>query len=176
MSGPHPVTAAPAVPAPAPAPGPGPAPALDDLDRRLLQALSEDGRARARTLARRFGLSESAVAARLRRLTSTGVVTGVHAGIDAAAIGRPLQIQIRLRLRPGATATGVEQAAARMPAVYAGSVLAGDHDLELRLACRDAAELAASVAELRRCGAAECQVEVVLRGFLYPLPVEPLTS
>ena len=172
MSGPHPLAAAPATPATAPAASSA-APSLDDLDRRLLQALSEDGRARARTLARRFGLSESAVAARLRRLTSTGVVTGVHAGIDAAAIGRPLQIQIRLRLRPGATATGVEQAAARMPAVYAGSVLAGDHDLELRLACRDAAELAASVAELRRCGAAECQVEVVLRGFLYPLPVEP---
>ncbi len=64
----------------------------------------------------------------------------------------------------------MEDAAARLPAVYAGAVLAGEHDLELSLACRDRAELVRSIAELRRCGAAECHVEVVLRGFSSPHP------
>lgn len=143
---------------------------LDETDRRLLDALSADGRARARALGRELGLSESTVAARLRRLTVTGVVTGVHASIDAAALGRPLQVQIRLRLRPGASIAALEEAAARLPAVYAGAVLAGDHDLELRLACCDAADLNQCIAELRRCGAGECQVEVVLRAFSHPVP------
>ena len=86
----------------------------------------------------------------------------------SASAGRPLRIQVRLRLRPDVSPKAMETAAARLPAVYAGSVLAGDHDLQLHLACRDAAEVSASIAELRRNGAAECQVEVVLRGLLFP--------
>jgi Lrp/AsnC family transcriptional regulator, leucine-responsive regulatory protein len=86
---------------------------------------------------------------------------------------RPLRIQVRLRLRPEVSPSAMETAAVRLPAVYAGSVLAGDHDLQLHLACRDAAEVTASIAELRRCGAAECHVEVVLRGFLSPRPGDP---
>jgi hypothetical protein len=102
-------------------------------------------------------------------------VTGIHTVAPAgdATPDRPMQIQIRLRLRPGISPGAMEVAAARLPAVYAGAVLAGEHDLELRLACRDAADLSASIAELRRCGAAECQVEVVLRGFFYPQPPAP---
>ena len=94
---------------------------------------------------------------------------------EEARPGRPLRIQVRLRLRPDVSPSAIETAAARLPAVYAGSVLAGDHDVEFRLACRDAADLTASIAELRRSGAAECQVEVVLRGFLYPAPASPPT-
>lgn len=100
----------------------------------------------------------------------TGVCTTTHP--DTVRPDRPLHIQIRLRLRPEVSPGAMELAAARLPAVYAGAVLAGDHDLELRLACRDGADLAASIAELRRCGAAECQVEVVLRGFYYPPTLE----
>jgi hypothetical protein len=92
---------------------------------------------------------------------------------DCTAPGRPLRIQVRLRLRPEVSPSAMETAAARLPAVYAGSVLAGDHDLQLHLACRDAAEVTTSIAELRRCGAAECHVEVVLRGFLCRQLLDP---
>jgi hypothetical protein len=100
----------------------------------------------------------------------TPVTGGPTARADGAAPGRPLRIQVRLRLRPEVSPSAMETAAARLPGVYAGSVLAGDHDLQLHLACRDAAEVTASIAALRRCGAAECQVDVVLRAFLYPQP------
>ena len=89
---------------------------------------------------------------------------------DAVRPDRPLHLRIRLRLRPEVSPGAMETAAAGLPTVYAGAVLAGDHDLELHLACRDAAEVTASIAELRRSGAAECQVEVVLRGFCYDRP------
>jgi hypothetical protein len=101
-------------------------------------------------------------------------VTGLRiAQADGATPGRPLRIQVRLRLRPEVSPGAMESAAGRLPAVFAGSVLAGDHDLQLHLACRDAAEITASIAELHRCGAAECHVEVVLRGFLCPQPLDP---
>ncbi|MEV4613221.1 Lrp/AsnC family transcriptional regulator [Kitasatospora sp. NPDC049258] len=137
-----------------------PAP-LDEVDLQLLDALRADGRARASTLARLLRLSEAAVGARLRRLVSSGVLTGIHAEIDPQALGRPLQAIARVRYGP--VPLDFERLAARIPAVQGGLALAGEADLELHLACVDQQELHAAVAELRLSGAAAVQVELVLR-------------
>ena len=47
-----------------------PAPALDDIDRRILSVVEQDGRITIAALAERVGLSKSPVQARLRRLAS----------------------------------------------------------------------------------------------------------
>jgi DNA-binding Lrp family transcriptional regulator len=51
-------------------------PALDDLDRRLISALREDGRASVASLARTLGVARATVNSRLERLLSTGTVVG----------------------------------------------------------------------------------------------------
>lgn len=49
---------------------------LDDLDRELLSALREDGRASVADLARRLGVARATINSRLDRLISSGRVVG----------------------------------------------------------------------------------------------------
>jgi len=60
---------------------------LSDLDRRLLSALREDGRAPVAELARRLGVTRATVTSRMDRLVAEGVIVGftVRAREDAVA-------------------------------------------------------------------------------------------
>ncbi|MGH3135668.1 MAG: Lrp/AsnC family transcriptional regulator [Gaiellaceae bacterium] len=70
---------------------------LDEIDRRLLEELSSDGRRTMAELGRRISLSAPAVAERVQRLERTGVITGYHAAIDPKAIGYPIAAVVRVR-------------------------------------------------------------------------------
>ncbi|WP_033824366.1 hypothetical protein [Kitasatospora sp. MBT63] len=80
---------------------------------------------------------------------------------SAAAPQRPLRALARIRSGP--VPLDFDLLAARIPAVLDGLALAGDADLELRLACTGPQELREVTAELLRCGAAQVRVEFVLR-------------
>lgn len=71
---------------------------LDDLDRALLSALVADGRMTNAALAARVGIAESTCLARVRALRDAGVITGIHAHVDPAAVGYPIEAMIRVRL------------------------------------------------------------------------------
>jgi DNA-binding Lrp family transcriptional regulator len=49
---------------------------LDDLDRRLLAALREDGRAPVASLARTLGVARATVNSRIDRLVASGIIVG----------------------------------------------------------------------------------------------------
>ena len=71
---------------------------LDDIDRAILEALSEDARIPNNRLAERAGVAPSTALQRVRALRRAGVVRGFHAEIDLAALGRPLQAMVAVRL------------------------------------------------------------------------------
>jgi Lrp/AsnC family leucine-responsive transcriptional regulator len=71
---------------------------LDRTARRLLLALSRDGRQPASSLAKELGLSRQAVAERLRDLERRGVIRGYHVVVDPAALGLAVRAQLRLTL------------------------------------------------------------------------------
>jgi Lrp/AsnC family transcriptional regulator, leucine-responsive regulatory protein len=73
-------------------------PKLDATSRRLLQALSTDGRRSAAALAKQLGLSRQAVAERIRDLERRGVIRGYRADVDPAALGLGVRAHIRLSL------------------------------------------------------------------------------
>jgi Lrp/AsnC family leucine-responsive transcriptional regulator len=73
---------------------------IDDINRRLLTELQADARLSLAELARRVSLSSPAVAERLQRLESAGVIRGYHAHIDPAAAGYSLSAIIRVRPAP----------------------------------------------------------------------------
>jgi len=64
--------------------------ALDDVDRRLLRLLAEDGRISVNELATRAHISRAAAYARFDRLRENGVITGFRAAVDPAAVGLPV--------------------------------------------------------------------------------------
>lgn len=55
--------------------------ALTDLDRQLLSALREDGRASVASLARQLGVARATVNSRLERLVSSGTIVGFTARV-----------------------------------------------------------------------------------------------
>jgi Lrp/AsnC family leucine-responsive transcriptional regulator len=73
---------------------------IDETNRRLLAELQEDARLSLAELGRRVGLSSPAVAERLQRLESSGVIRGYHADVDPVALGYPLTVVIRIRPGP----------------------------------------------------------------------------
>lgn len=60
---------------------------MDAIDRGLLDLLQKNGRATQLELARGVGLSQPAVADRIRKLEERGVITGYAARVDAARLG-----------------------------------------------------------------------------------------
>jgi DNA-binding Lrp family transcriptional regulator len=96
--------------APGALPGPGlqgsppPGGGLDDIDRHLVRELAKDARVANNTLADRVGIAPSTCLGRVRSLRERGVIRGYHADVDPAALGRPLQAMIAVRLQ--ATARG----------------------------------------------------------------------
>jgi DNA-binding Lrp family transcriptional regulator len=71
---------------------------LDALDRRLVALLAADARMPNNRLAERAGVAASTALARVRALRERGVIRGFHADVDPAAIGRPLQAMVAIRL------------------------------------------------------------------------------
>lgn len=71
---------------------------LDAKGKRLLLALSVDGRQSAAALAKQLGLSRQAVAERIRELERRGVIRGYRADVDPAALGLSIRAQIRITL------------------------------------------------------------------------------
>jgi len=72
-------------------------PRLDDTDWHILTELQRDGRVSFNALGRRVSLSPPAVAERVRRLESLGVITGYRAVIDPAQAGQGVAAFIQMR-------------------------------------------------------------------------------
>jgi DNA-binding Lrp family transcriptional regulator len=123
-----------------------PAPAtvnLDETDRRIVLELAKDARLPNNTLAARAGIAPSTCLGRVRALRERGVIRGYHADVDQAALGRPLQAMIAVRLQ--ANARGHIRAfvdeVARLPEVLNVFFLAGKDDFLLHVAAASTDDL-----------------------------------
>ncbi|PRY62919.1 AsnC family transcriptional regulator [Knoellia remsis] len=118
---PHPLT---------PGPAPVTPPLLDEVDRAILAVLVEDGRISNAALARSVGIAESTCVGRVRSLRERGVITGFHASVDLARVGRPLQAVVAIRLAGhdrGQVEEFGEQMAA-LPGVLSAANISGADD------------------------------------------------
>jgi|SRR5215218_1301006 len=140
---------------------------MDDIDREILRTLAANGRASHVLLGRQVNLSPNAVADRIRRLVADGVITGVHAAVDARALGLPMTALIDVRLSPSTTPDDLERTAGELDGVQEIAFLTGRFDFQLRVACRDATDLDRLLRELRASGGvAETETRLVLRDLL----------
>jgi DNA-binding Lrp family transcriptional regulator len=122
---------------------------LDETDRAILEALSADARISNARLAERVGVAPSTALQRVRQLRAAGVLRGFHAEIDLAALGRPLQAMVAVRL----TVHNREQIETftnnvrQLPGVLTVFHLAGATDYLVWLAAADAQDLREFVVE-----------------------------
>jgi len=73
---------------------------MDATDRHILEALQNDARVSYAELGRRVGLTPPAVAERVRRLETSGIISGYHAQVDLKKAGYGLVAFIRLSSAP----------------------------------------------------------------------------
>lgn len=122
---------------------------MDDVDRRILNALHDDARIPNSALAEIVGIAPSTCHGRLRRLQQLGVIRGFYTDVDPAAIGRPLQAMISVNLQSNARGRIRHFIAEirKLPQVIDVYFLAGADDFILHVAARDTDDLRAFVVE-----------------------------
>ena len=76
--------------------------ALDAVDRKILAALAVNARLPNNALADLAGVAPSTCLARVRSLRDRGIIRGFHTEIDPAALGRPIQAMVSVRLQSNA--------------------------------------------------------------------------
>jgi Lrp/AsnC family transcriptional regulator for asnA, asnC and gidA len=114
-----------------------PARKIDALDRRIIEALQDNGRESFRNIATRLGVSEATVRSRYARLCAddilqvVGVTNPLGLGFDQAMVG------IRTSGPPGAVADEI----ASWPEADYVVATAGSYDLLVEVVCSDRHEL-----------------------------------
>ena len=118
-----------------------PQPPVDDVDRALLELLARDARITNQRLADRVGVAPAL--ARLRSLRERGVIRGFHAEVDLAALGRPLQalIAVRLAVHARDQIDDFTSAVRQLPGVLMVFHLTGVTDYLVWVAAADAQDL-----------------------------------
>jgi DNA-binding Lrp family transcriptional regulator len=73
---------------------------LDALDTAILRELQDDARRTNRDVAAAVGVAPTTALDRTRALRDRGVILGASLDVDLAAIGRPVQALVAVRIRP----------------------------------------------------------------------------
>ncbi|GFG52040.1 AsnC family transcriptional regulator [Mycolicibacterium agri] len=109
---------------------------MDALDSAIVGMLQSDGRQSNRDIAKALGVAPSTTLERIRALRARGVLTGVHATVDLAAIGRPVQGMVTVRLRPQSrqTVQGFRDFVLKLPETLQVFVTTGTEDLLIHVA------------------------------------------
>lgn len=116
---------------------------LDAVDRRIVQELLADARITNAQLAEKVGVAPSTALLRTRQLTERGVISGYHAELNLAAIGRSVQALISVQLK-GHNREEIDRFTSRVPAlpeVVATFHVSGSVDYLIHLAVPDTESL-----------------------------------
>lgn len=122
---------------------------MDDLDRRIVAALLEDGRVSFAELGERVSLSAPAVKRRVDRLRERGVVTGFTARVDPAALGERTEAFVEITCVANMSPSALRETLAAEPEILAAYTVTGDADALVRVRATDVAHLEATVERIR---------------------------
>jgi Lrp/AsnC family transcriptional regulator, regulator for asnA, asnC and gidA len=106
--------------------------AIDELAKRIIEQLQEDGRRSYAEIGRAVGLSEAAVRQRVQRLTESGAM-------QVVAVTDPMQLgfhrQAMIGLRVGGDSRAVAAELEKIPAVDYLVLTAGSFDILAEVVC-----------------------------------------
>lgn len=117
---------------------------IDDVAKRIIEELQQDGRRSYATLAKSVGLSEAAVRQRVQRLIDSGVMQ-VVAVTDPLQVGFRRQAMIGLRVEGDLLA--VADKLAEVDEVDYVVITAGSFDILVEIVCEDDEHLLRLLAE-----------------------------
>jgi DNA-binding Lrp family transcriptional regulator len=112
---------------------------LDEIDRRILRDLQDNGRITNVELARRAGISAPPCLRRVRVLEDAGYIRGYHADLEPKALGFNVTVfaQVGLESQAEADLEAFEQLILQWPQVRECFMLAGEADFLLKVVAED---------------------------------------
>ena len=137
---------------------------MDEIDRRIIGILANDGRLSVADLADAVRLSASATSDRLRRLRTTGVITGFTVVLDPEAIERPIDAVIEIKLDAERGFDSLDEEIAQLDDVIDAVHLTGSFDYLLRVRTRSISGIEELIKYLKNeLGVRETSTRIVLR-------------
>lgn len=114
---------------------------LDNLDRRILDALQRNAKLSNVQLAEEVGLSPSPCLRRVRLLEEAGVIRGYHAQLDRskAGLGLTVFVGVKVERHHDASANAFRAAVIDLPEVISCHVVSGESDFLLQVVLPDLA-------------------------------------
>lgn len=112
---------------------------LDAYDRRILDALSREGRLPVTELARRVGLSKTPCQLRMKKLEAAGFIRGYRAVLDPARLGRShvTFVEVKLSDTREAALQAFNAAVRAVPEIEECHMMAGAFDYLLKVRSAD---------------------------------------
>ena len=135
---------------------------VEDLDRKIVDELSTDGRMSYTDLGRALGMSTSAVHQRVRRLEKRGVIKGYTARVDHAAIGVAMTAFISITPLDPAAPDDIPDRLRDIPAIEECHSVAGDMNYILKVRVATPLELELLLARVRAAANVSTKATVVL--------------
>jgi len=112
---------------------------LDQIDKRLLEALQEDSKQTTKLLSAKLNLSPTAVYERIKKLEKAGVIANYSALLNKKLIGRDFMAfcQIKLIKHSKEYVTTFETQIVKLDEVLECYHISGDYDYLLKVAVQD---------------------------------------
>ncbi len=106
---------------------------LDDIGWMLLTELQRNGRASYRELGGLVGLTAPAVAERMRRMQTDGIIAGYRADVSLEAVGLPIVAMVRATPKRDLAPDALEQMVSSLPQVREAHRVTGSEHMWLKL-------------------------------------------
>ena len=107
---------------------------LDPIDRKILEALQQDGRITMTELAAQIGVSATPCTERVRRLERDGIISGYHARVNPVALGLRVQVFIEIRIanKSPQVLDEIRQSIDKLDEIIECHLVSGDFDYLLK--------------------------------------------
>lgn len=114
---------------------------IDELDRRILQIITQNARIPFKDVADACGVSRAAVHQRVQRLYDLGVIVGSGYYVNPKMLGYQLCVYIGLTLEKGSMYNSVIKELEKIPEVIESQFTLGAYSMLIKLYAKDDAHL-----------------------------------
>ncbi len=120
---------------------------MDEIDRRIIQILRQDGRAAYKDIGQKVGLSEGAVRIRIKKLVESGVIkkftieTGLSEGAKALSL---------ISVNPSVPTSKISAILRETPNIKEVYEVTGEYDIAVMISAADIAQVNECVEKIRK--------------------------
>lgn len=125
---------------------------LDDLDRKILALLMENGKRPYTDLAAKLFVSGGTIHVRMNKLIAAGIVTGQSLTVDHAKLGFDITAFLGVFLKSSGNYTEATTYLRGIPEIISAHYLTGGYSIFLKIVCRDTNHLREVLARIQAYG------------------------